>query len=65
MTWLSNDLFTGTYGALASSLLVLGVFWALCSPEGLYPDLKAGPKVHGVRPLPRKTHTKSALRPHF
>jgi hypothetical protein len=29
-TWLGNDLFTGTYGALASSLLVLGVLWTFC-----------------------------------
>jgi hypothetical protein len=29
-TWLGNDLFTGTTGALASSLLVLGVLWTFC-----------------------------------
>ncbi|MEY3958797.1 MAG: hypothetical protein RJA37_1400 [Verrucomicrobiota bacterium] len=29
-TWLGNDLFTGTYGALTSSLLVLGVLWTFC-----------------------------------
>ncbi len=29
-TWLCNDLFAGTYGALASSLLVLGVLWTFC-----------------------------------
>ena len=29
-TWLGNDLFTGTYGALAQSLLVLAVLWIFC-----------------------------------
>jgi predicted acyltransferase len=29
-TWLGNDLFAGTTGALASSLLVLGVLWTFC-----------------------------------
>jgi len=29
-TWLGNDLFTGTTGALAASLLVLGVLWTFC-----------------------------------
>ena len=29
-TWLGNELFTGTYGALAQSLLVLGVLWTFC-----------------------------------
>jgi len=29
-TWLGNDLFTGTTGGLASSLLVLGVLWIFC-----------------------------------
>jgi len=29
-TWLVNVLFTGTYGALASSFLVLGVLWTFC-----------------------------------
>ena len=29
-TWLGNDLFAGTYGALAQSLLVLGVLWTFC-----------------------------------
>jgi predicted acyltransferase len=29
-TWLGSGLFEGTYGALASSLLVLGVLWTFC-----------------------------------
>jgi len=29
-TWLGNVLFTGTYGAFASSLLVLAVLWTFC-----------------------------------
>ena len=29
-TWLGNDLFEGTYGALASSLVVLAVLWTFC-----------------------------------
>jgi len=29
-TWLGNELFTGTYGALAQSLLVLAVLWVFC-----------------------------------
>jgi hypothetical protein len=28
--WLGNDLFTGTTGALVSSLLVLGAHWTFC-----------------------------------
>jgi hypothetical protein len=29
-TWLGSGLFEGTYGALASSLLVLGILWTFC-----------------------------------
>ena len=29
-TWLGNDIFTGTYDALASIPLVLGVLWTFC-----------------------------------
>ena len=29
-TWLGNNLFAGTTGALASSLLVIGVLWTFC-----------------------------------